>query len=389
MTVPVTIAIVAGEASGDILGAGLIRALKQRLPDARFVGIGGNEMLAEGFDSLFPIEQLSVMGLVEVLGRLPELLRIRKALFERFRDEKPAVFIGIDAPDFNLPLERKLHDQGIATAHYVSPSVWAWRQKRVLVIKRSTDHMLALLPFEARFYQAHDIPVTFVGHPLADRIPLEIDIEGARRSLGLAVDDQIVALMPGSRGGELKHLGALFLDAAERMLAQRPSLTFILPCANAERRVQIEHILADRAPLPVTLLDGQSHQAMAAADAILIASGTATLEAMLHKKPMVVSYRMAWLTFQILRWLVKTPWISLPNLLAGKALVPEILQQEATSERLAQEMLDALDDKERQSELAKQYLSLHQLLRRNASERAADAIMDLLEKHGAVACAST
>ena len=388
MTKPLTIAIVAGEASGDILGAGLVRALKQRLPDARFVGIGGPDMLAEGFESLFPMERLSVMGLVEVLGRLKELLHIRKTLVEYFCAEKPDVFIGIDAPDFNLPLEQKLHDAGIATVHYVSPSVWAWRQKRVLNIKQSTDHMLTLLPFEARFYEEHAIPVTFVGHPLADKIPLDIDVAGAREALGYHTEDQVVALMPGSRGGEVKRLGPLFLQAAQLMLQQQPQLKFVIPCANAQRREQLEQYLAEMSDMPIKLLDGQSHQAMAAADAILIASGTATLEAMLHKKPMVVSYRVAWLTYQILRRMVKSEWVSLPNLLAGKALVPEILQDEATPERLAQETLDAMENNARHREQADQYMAMHQTLRRNASEQAAEAVMGLLKKQGGIACAA-
>ncbi|WP_211825612.1 lipid-A-disaccharide synthase [Kistimonas asteriae] len=382
MTKPVTIAIVAGEASGDILGAGLIRALKQRLPHARFVGIGGPDMLAEGFESLFPMERLSVMGLVEVLGRLKELLHIRKTLVEHFCTEKPDVFIGIDAPDFNLPLEQKLHDAGIATVHYVSPSVWAWRQKRVLNIKQSTDHMLTLLPFEARFYEEHAIPVTFVGHPLADKIPLDIDVAGAREALGYDAEDQVVALMPGSRGGEVKRLGPVFLQAARLMLQQQPQLKFVIPCANAQRREQLEQYLADMSDMPVKLLDGQSHQAMAAADAILIASGTATLEAMLHKKPMVVSYRVAWLTYQILRRMVKSEWVSLPNLLAGKALVPEILQGAATPERLAQETLDAMENNARHQDQAEQYMAMHKMLRRNASEQAAEAVVGLVEKQG-------
>lgn len=378
MTRSVTFAIVVGEASGDILGAGLIRALKKRLPHARFMGIGGPGMSMEGFESLFPMERLSVMGLVEVLGRLKELFHIRRTLVKYFCTEKPDVFIGVDAPDFNLPVEQKLHDAGIATVHYVSPSVWAWRRKRVLSIKQSTDHMLTLLPFEARFYEKHAIPVTFVGHPLADKIPLDIDVAGARRVLGYHTEDQVIALMPGSRGSEVQRLGPLFFQTAQRMLQRQPQLQFVIPCANAQRREQLERYLAGIPDLPVKLLDGCSHQAMAAADAILVASGTATLEAMLHKKPMVVSYRLAWLTHQILRRMVKTEWISLPNLLAGKGLVPEILQDEATPERLAREVLGAMANDVHHCMQAEQYRAIHQMLRRNASEQAATAVMGLL-----------
>ncbi|MCK5894756.1 MAG: lipid-A-disaccharide synthase [Endozoicomonadaceae bacterium] len=378
MTKRVTIAMVVGEASGDILGAGLIHSLKQRLPNARFVGIGGAGMLAEGFESLFPMERLSVMGLVEVLGRLKELLSIRKSLVDHLSVERPALFIGIDAPDFNLPLEQKLHDVGITTVHYVSPSIWAWRQRRVLKIKHSTHHMLTLLPFEAQFYEEHTIPVTFVGHPLADSIPLHIDVASARQALGYDDDDRVVVLMPGSRDAEVKRLGPLFLDAAQRMLQQHSTLKFVIPCVNELRRQQIERYLSERQALPVKLLDGQSHLAMAAADGILLASGTATLEAMLHKKPMVVSYQVAWLTYKILRCMVKSEWVSLPNLLAGHALVPEILQDEATPERLAQETLDAMNNSVRSQKQAKQYMAIHKTLRRNASAQASDAVMALL-----------
>ncbi|MDH0291793.1 lipid-A-disaccharide synthase [Pseudomonas sp. GD04087] len=370
------VALVAGEASGDILGSGLMQALKQRHPDIEFIGVGGPRMQAEGLQSHFPMERLAVMGLVEVLGRLRELLRRRKDLVQMLIAAKPDVFIGIDAPDFNLNIELKLRRAGIRTVHYVSPSVWAWRQKRVLKIKDACDLMLALFPFEARFYEEHAVPVRFVGHPLANTIPLEADRAGARVRLGLPEGDSVVALLPGSRGGEVGKLGALFLDTAQRLLQDRPGLRFVLPCASPERRVQIEEMLAGR-DLPVQLLDGASHEALAACDAVLIASGTATLEALLYKRPMVVAYKVAPMTYRILKRLVKSPYISLPNLLAGRLLVPELIQDAATPEALAATLLPLLDDGSVQTE---SFDAIHRALRQDASAQAAEAVLALVEK---------
>ncbi|RMO20908.1 Lipid-A-disaccharide synthase [Pseudomonas cichorii] len=367
------IALVAGEASGDILGSGLMRAIKARHPDVEFIGVGGPLMEAEGMVSSFPMERLSVMGLVEVLGRLRELLARRKLLVQTLIDEKPDVFIGIDAPDFTLNIELQLRRAGIKTVHYVSPSVWAWRQKRVLKIREGCDLMLTLLPFEARFYEEKGVPVRFVGHPLADTIPLESDRPAARAELGLG-DGPVVALMPGSRGGEVGRLGSLFFDTAGRLLAQRPGLRFVLPCASPQRRAQVEQLLQGR-DLPVTLLDGRSHVALAACDAVLIASGTATLEALLYKRPMVVAYRLAPLTFWILKRLVKSPYVSLPNLLAQRLLVPELLQDDATPEALARTLLPLLDDGQVQTA---GFDEIHRTLRRDASNQAADAVLSLL-----------
>lgn len=368
------IALVAGEASGDILGAGLMRAIKARHPSVEFIGVGGPLMEAEGMTSYFPMERLSVMGLVEVLGRLRELLARRKELIQTLIGEKPDVFIGIDAPDFTLNIELKLRRAGIKTVHYVSPSVWAWRQKRVLKIREGCDLMLTLLPFEARFYEEQGVPVRFVGHPLADTIPLESDRAAARAELGL-LEGPVVALMPGSRGGEVGRLGALFFDAAQRLRVLRPDIQFVLPCASPQRRTQIELLLQGR-DLPVTLLDGQSHLALAACDAVLIASGTATLEALLYKRPMVVAYRMAPITFWILKRLVKSPYVSLPNLLAQRLLVPELLQEAATAETLVQTLLPLLDGGEAQTA---GFDEIHRTLRRDASNQAADAVLGLLE----------
>jgi lipid-A-disaccharide synthase len=367
------IALVAGEASGDILGSGLMRAIKARHPQVQFMGVGGPLMEAEGMNSYFPMERLSVMGLVEVLGRLRELMARRKLLIQTLIDEQPDVFIGIDAPDFTLNIELQLRRAGIKTVHYVSPSVWAWRQKRVLKIREGCNLMLTLLPFEARFYEEKGVPVRFVGHPLADTIPLHADRAAARAELGLG-EGPLVALMPGSRGGEVGRLGGLFFDTAERLSNLRPSVRFVLPCASPQRRAQIEQLLAGR-ELSVLLLDGSSHVALAACDAVLIASGTATLEALLYKRPMVVAYRMAPLTFWILKRLVKSPYVSLPNLLAQRLLVPELLQDDATADALAAQLLPLLDDGTAQTA---GFDAIHHTLRRDASNQAADAVLDLI-----------
>ncbi|TLX63945.1 lipid-A-disaccharide synthase [Stutzerimonas nosocomialis] len=367
------IALVAGEASGDILGSGLMQALKAAHPDVEFIGVGGPLMEAQGLASYFPMERLSVMGLVEVLGRLPELLSRRKRLLKTLIEQRPDVFIGIDAPDFNLDLELKLRRAGIRTAHYVSPSVWAWRQGRVHKIREACDLMLTLFPFEAQFYDQHQVQVRFVGHPLADAIPLVADREAARAALDLPQDCPVVALMPGSRGGEVGRLGELFLDAAERLRALRPGLRFVLPAASPARRQQLEQMLAGR-DLPLTLLDGRSHEALAACDAVLIASGTATLEALLYKRPMVVGYSVAPMTYRILKRMVKTPYVSLPNLLAQRLLVPELLQEAATPEAMAQLLCPLIDSGAVQTE---GFDMIHRALRRDASAQAAEAVLQL------------
>ncbi|MEH6565129.1 MAG: lipid-A-disaccharide synthase [Halopseudomonas sp.] len=380
---PLCIALVAGEASGDTLGAGLIKALKQRFPQARFIGIGGPRMLAEGMQSQVPMERLSVMGLVEVLGRLRELLRVRRELVSYLKGQQPDVFIGIDAPDFTLNVEQQLRDAGIATVHYVSPSVWAWREKRVLGIRQSTDLMLTLFPFEEEVYQRHGVSVRCVGHTLADQIPLEPDREAARAALGLPPDKRIVALLPGSRNGELRKLGRLFLDTAAWCLQREPKLLFIMPCANPERRQQMDAILAESGlELPLTLFDGQAHEVLAASDAVLIASGTATLEAMLFKRPMVVAYRMAGLTFRILKRLVKVGHVSLPNLLAGREVAPEFLQDAATPQAMGEALLERLLPTPEREATQAVFEQLHLELRRDADQAAAQAVAELLQQKG-------
>lgn len=372
------IGIVVGEASGDILGAALMQELRKHFPSAEFSGIGGPRMLALGFHSYFPQDRLAVMGLIEPLKRLPELLRIRKFLREHFIKNPPAVFIGIDSPDFTIPLEASLKEKGIKTVHYVSPSVWAWRQKRIFKIARSVDLMLTLLPFEAKFYQEHNVPVEFVGHHLADEIPFVIDKFAARKSLGLPEQGRIVALLPGSRASEVERMGSLFMESAVKCLEQDPGLLFVIPSASPDRYRQLHIALNDFVDYPIQLINGHSHEVMAAADVLLLASGTVALEALLLKKPMVVAYRLAPLTFKILSWLVKTPWISLPNLLAQKLLVPELLQEQATPETLSAAIMNYFDNPEQAIALSETFAQMHIELKRDASARAAEAIARLI-----------
>ncbi|BBM00015.1 lipid-A-disaccharide synthase [Microbulbifer sp. GL-2] len=379
---PIRIGIVVGEASGDILGAGLIQALQKRLPQVRFDGIAGPRMLALGAESLFPMERLSVMGLVEPLKRLPELLKIRRSLRQHFMENPPDLFIGIDSPDFNLSLEESLKAEGIQTVHYVSPSVWAWRRGRIKKIARAVDHMLTLLPFEANFYRENQVPVSFVGHPLADDIPLQVSGVTARKELGFDQGDRVIALLPGSRGGEVRLLGPLFLQTAHWCHQRNSDLKFVLPAANEQRLAELQEQLRDFPGLPVTLLSGDSHKALSAADCVLIASGTATLETMLLKKPMVVAYKLGRISYAIVSRMLHTPWVSLPNLLAQRELVPEILQSNATAENLGAALIRYFEDPLLGDQLQREFDDLHQQLRRNASERAADAVCGLLNSSG-------
>ena len=353
-------------------------ALQKSHPDAVFEGVAGDKMQALGCISLYPMETLSVMGLVEPLKRLPELLRMRRGLVDHFIAQPPDVFIGIDAPDFNLGIELRLKKAGIATVHYVSPSVWAWRQGRIKKIARAVDHMLTLLPFEADFYHRHNVPVTFVGHPLADELPLIPDMSGARAQLKLPSDGPVIALLPGSRQSEVALLGQLFLDAARLCLKARPELSFVLPAANPARRQQIDAMLATAGDLPVTVFDGQSHLAMEAADVVLLASGTTALEAMLLKKPIVVSYKVGWLTNAIVSRMLKVPYVSLPNLLANRELVPEVLQDDATAQRLAELLLARLGDSALAVKLRAEFTEIHQQIKCNGNEKAAEAVLSVI-----------
>ncbi|MCY4046141.1 MAG: lipid-A-disaccharide synthase [Cellvibrionales bacterium] len=371
------IAIVAGEASGDILGAGLIRELKQRYPQAEFFGVGGDRMIAEGFHSLFPLDRLSVMGFIEPLKRLPELFHIRKTLVQAAIDQAVDVFIGIDSPDFNLGIAKRLKKRGIKTCHYVSPSVWAWRQGRIKGIKASVDLMLTLLPFEAKFYQDHQVPVAFVGHPLADQIALEPNVLEAKQRLGLVNSQAYLAIMPGSREGEVARLGKLFLQVAEQLLDALPDMQFLIPAANPARMSQLQVLLRDtseKVNAAVTLINGQSHDVMLASEAILLASGTTALEAMLLKKPMVVSYKLTPMTYAIVSRLVRCDYVSLPNLLADKPLVPELLQEEATIQNLSNALLPLLTDDKAKSAQVSEFNALHLQLKQDADLEAAKAI---------------
>ncbi len=374
------IALIAGEASGDILGAGLMQSLQARYPGARFIGVGGSEMAAAGLDSLFPMEKLSVMGITEVLAHLPELLRLRKQLIRFLLEQQPDVVIGIDSPDFTLPIERRLHEQGLKTVHYVSPSVWAWRQGRIKGIKKSIDLMLCLLPFEARFYEEHQVPVAFVGHPLADRVPLQTDSAAARDSLGLDLDETVIAVLPGSRGGEVGQLMPVYLDAMVELHRTRPQLRFVIPAANAARREQIQMLLGQAPGLPVTLVDGESRTVMSAADVILMASGTATLEGLLVGKPMVVGYRVGKVTYAIASRLVKSEFFSLPNLLCREEMVPELIQDGLTVEAVVASVSRWLDKPEQAKALISRFRAVHEQLRGGASEKAAEAVSQLLER---------
>lgn len=375
------IVIVVGEPSGDLLGAGLMQELSRRRPDAVFEGIGGPAMLAEGFHSLYPLETLSVMGLVEVVRHLPRLVGIRRALRDRYLAARPDVFIGIDAPDFNVGLERQLRARGVPTVHYVSPTVWAWRPGRLKDIRQAVDVMLTLFPFESAFYERAGIASVYVGHPAADRLPLEVDQSAYRARLGLDPARPVVAVLPGSRTSEVARLGPAFAAAAGLVLAQRPDCLLVAPMVNPRRREQFAAMLQacgvhDR----VVLLDGESEAAMGAADSVLLASGTATLEAMLLKRPMVVAYKVAPVTAALLRLLglLKTPHIAMPNLLAGEKVVPEFLQKEATPARLAQAVLQQLADLDGRVRLQTRFAEIHGQLHRDANARAAEAVLQCL-----------
>ncbi|MBA6415297.1 lipid-A-disaccharide synthase [Colwellia sp. 6M3] len=376
-----TFAMVVGEHSGDTLGAGLMQQLQLSYPNAKFIGIGGPKMLALGFESLFDMEELSVMGVFEVLGRLRRLLHIRKSLYEYFVANKPNVFIGIDAPDFNIALEAKLKVQAIKTVHYVSPSVWAWREKRVFKIAKATNMVLSLLPFEKAFYDKHQIPCTFVGHSLADDIPLVSDKHSAREALGIEDNAKVLALMPGSRGGELSRLVEPFLHTAQKLLSNNPEkaaeLIFVVPMVSEKRALQFHQLHQQIAPeLSVQVIVGKTQQVMAASDCLLTASGTVTLEAALIKRPMVICYKFNPLTYYMFKGFVKLKWFSLPNLLANKGLVPELLQTNVTVENILPLVEERLF--EDQSALNQAFTEIHLALKQNASEQAAKAVINLL-----------
>ena len=383
--------MVVGEASGDLLGAGLMQSLQSMVPHVRFIGIGGPKMQALGFESLFPMERLAVMGITEVVKRLPELLNIRKRIAGYFANYRPALFVGIDAPDFNLDLEHSLHKIGIKTVHYVSPSVWAWRQDRVYKIKKSVDRILTLFPFEAEFYRKHGVPVTFVGHPLADELPLDVDQAAARASLNIEQDRPVLAVMPGSRRGEIEHIGPAFIRSINRIARikreEGQAYLFCIPSVNEKRKAQIEQIARtilgrhggdgeSKAP-SIRYSVGDARDVMAASDAVLLASGTATLEAMLLKRPMVAAYKWGGITHAIISRMVKSPYVTLPNLLANKGLVSELIQERCHQRAIVPELERALAP-EAVKAVQSEFTRLHETLRQGASQKAAEAVLALL-----------
>ncbi|MFT4938797.1 MAG: lipid-A-disaccharide synthase [Paraglaciecola sp.] len=375
------IAIVAGEASGDILAAGLIRSLKLIYPDAQFEGIAGPKMQAQGCHSIFAMEELSVMGLVEVLSRIRRLLFVRKTLVKHFCANPPDVFIGVDAPDFNLALELRLKNAGIKTVHYVSPTVWAWREKRIFKIARATNLVLSIFPFEKQIYDKHNIPCEFVGHTLADEIPLLPDQKAARLGLRLSSADKVLAVLPGSRYSEVKMLLEIFMQSTVLLSDKIPKLKILIPVVNKERKRQVEEFLRIH-PVEVDyrLVIGHAREVMIASDAVLLASGTATLEAMLCKRPMVAAYKLNTLTYQMMKMLYKAKYFALPNVLANELLVPELLQDEVTVEAIVEKLLPMFDvQNDSQQRIYQRFGEIHQVLRKDADSQAALAVSKLIE----------
>jgi lipid-A-disaccharide synthase len=381
---PLSVGIVAGESSGDTLGAALINALRVKIPDMKCFGVAGPKMIGAGCEAWASSEELAMMGFTEPLLHLPRLLKLRSMLTSRFSTLRPDVFVGIDAPAFNLGLEKRLKQRGLKTVQYVSPQVWAWRQGRVRTIGKACDLVLCLLPFETDFYAQHGVRAVFVGHPLADQIPLEVDRAAARRELEIDSGTTVVALLPGSRMGEVERLGADFATAAAWIAERRPDIRFVAPMASPRVRAVFERQVAALPPPPVpgtpaiTVLDGQAQRALAAADGVIVASGTATLETLLTGRPMVVAYRLSGVTAFLLRTLglVKVPYFSQPNLLVGRRLVPEFLQEEVNGAALGAALLHEIEDPEHVSELSREFHTVHQVLRRGGAERAATAILE-------------
>lgn len=379
MTRPLRIGIVAGEISGDILGAGFIQAIRQQYPDAEFVGIAGPRMQAAGCETLFDMEALAVMGIVEVLGRLPQLLKVKAELVRYFSENPPDVFVGIDAPDFNLRLERDLKQRGIKTVHYVSPSVWAWRQKRIFKIEAATNLVLAFLPFEKAFYDKFNVPCEFVGHTMADAIPLQTDQAAAQQALGLDGNKRWLAVLPGSRGSEMGMLAAPFIETCKLLKQQHPDLGFVVALVNQKRREQFEQAWQETAPeLDFVLVDDTARNVMIASDTVLLASGTVALECMLVKRPMVVGYKVKPLTAWLARRMLKTKYVSLANILADRELVPELLQDDCVPEKLCREVDRFLSADN--SALMAEFSRLHQLIKCNADQQAAAAVLKLIGK---------
>ena len=376
---PLRVGIIAGELSGDTLGEGFIKAVKQQYPDAEFVGIGGPKMITQGCESLFDMEELAVMGLVEVLGRLPRLLKVKAELVRYFTENPPDVFVGIDAPDFNLRLELDLKKAGIKTVHYVSPSVWAWRQKRIFKIEAATNLVLAFLPFEKAFYDKYQVPCEFIGHTLADAIPLESPKAPARELLGLEKDKKWLAVLPGSRGSELKMLAGPFIETCRRLHHKHPDLGFVVALVNQKRREQFEQVWQELAPeLDFKLVNDTARNVITASDVVMLASGTVALECMLIKRPMVVGYRVNALTAFIARQMLKTKYVSLPNILAEQELVKELLQEDCTPENLEIEVEKLLG--EQGQCMIEKFTEMHHWIRKDADKQAAKAVLNLIGK---------
>ncbi|RFP10344.1 lipid-A-disaccharide synthase [Duganella sp. BJB488] len=378
---PMSVALVAGEPSGDLLAARLLSGLRPHLPDARFHGIGGEHMIAQGFESHWPMDKLTVRGLLAVIPRYREIKGIQNQLRDQLLAERPAAFIGADYPGFNLGLEEQLKAAGIPTIHYIGPQIWAWRGGRIKKIIRAVSHMLVVFPFEEEIYRQAGVPVSYVGHPLAEVIPMAPDVAGARRALGMPEDANVVAIMPGSRMSEIKYNTVAFIGAA-RLLKQRDrSLRFVAPMAGERQRKYFLELVAQAGlqDVEVQLLDGQSHTAIAAADAVLVASGTASLEVALFKKPMVIAYRMAELEWQILRHFNYQPWIGLPNILAREFLVPELLQNAANPAALAEAMWKQLSDAPHRLRLVERFTDMHHSLLRNSAVESAAAVLKVIK----------
>ncbi|USX23803.1 lipid-A-disaccharide synthase [Oxalobacteraceae bacterium OTU3REALA1] len=379
---PLSLAVVAGEPSGDVLAARLLSGLRPHLPDARFHGIGGEHMMAQGFESHYPLDKLTVRGLLAVIPRYPEIKRIQNELRDRLLAERPAAFIGADYPGFNLGLEMQLKDAGIPTIHYIGPQIWAWRGGRIKKIIKAVSHMLVVFPFEEEIYRKAGVPVSYVGHPLAELIPMAPDEAAARRALGLPEDANVVTIMPGSRMSELKYNTAAFIGAAKLLKERDRSLRFIAPMAGERQRQYFLELVAQAGlrDVEVQLLDGQSHTAIAAADAVLVASGTASLEVALFKKPMVIAYKMMAAEYQILRHFGYQPWIGLPNILAREFLVPEMVQHEASPQGLADAMWKQLSDVPHRLKLVQRFSDMHHSLLRNSAVESAAAVLKVISR---------
>ena len=373
----VRVAMVAGEASGDLLSCHLIQAIRAKLPNAEFFGIGGPKMIGQGFKAWFPLETLAVRGYIEVLKHYREISGIRNELKRRLLADPPDVFIGVDAPDFNLALEKALKRRGVPAIHYVGPSIWAWRGKRIHKIGESVSRILALFPFEPALYEKEGIPVSYVGHPLADMLPIEDGRDQAREMLELSVQQPVFALLPGSRQSELEYMADTFIETAKLIHQKVPNALFLVPMATRETRLLFETALyrCQARELPIRLLFGHAHDAMMASDAVLVASGTATLEAALLKRPMAIVYKMAPLSYRLMRRMGYLPYVGLPNILAGKFVVPEFIQDDATPENLAQALLNFLGDKDTCSRISEVFREIHLQLKQNTAEKAAEAIL--------------